>query len=66
MSHPQTSYEGYSGGYWLTECSKIKGQSEWISIGGLGVTGLTAWAGAFDVIPNLNKDQVVVVSGAAG
>jgi NADPH-dependent curcumin reductase CurA len=39
--------------------------SEFISMSSIGMVGLTAYFGAFDVA-KLEKDQVVVVSGAAG
>lgn len=45
--------------------SNVKGQSEWISLGALGLTGLTAWAGAFDVC-HIKPEHTVLVSGAAG
>jgi NADPH-dependent curcumin reductase CurA len=45
--------------------SKIPGQSPVISLSFLGGIGLTAYFGVFDVC-KLEKDSVVVVSGAAG
>lgn len=45
--------------------SDIKGQSPWISLGGLGLTGRTAWAGAFREM-NLKPEHTLLVSGAAG
>ncbi|GFZ46864.1 hypothetical protein JCM24511_04084 [Saitozyma sp. JCM 24511] len=47
------------------EAANVKGQSEWISLGALGLTGLTAWAGAFDVC-HIKPEHTVLVSGAAG
>ncbi len=46
-------------------CSEIEGQSEWISHSLLGMTGMTAYTAVFAAC-KLEKDQVVVVSGAAG
>jgi len=47
------------------EAATIPGYSEYISLGLLGGTGMTAYVGAF-VELNLNKDSIVVISGAAG
>jgi len=49
----------------LPAYSKIPGQSPVISLSFLGGIGLTAYFGVFDVC-KLEKDSVVVVSGAAG
>ncbi len=43
----------------------IKGQSEYLSMGLLGLSGLTAYSAVYGEC-DLKKDQVVVVSGAAG
>ncbi|KAG7548925.1 hypothetical protein FFLO_03217 [Filobasidium floriforme] len=48
-----------------SEAIKIPGQSPVISLSFLGGIGLTAYFGVFDVC-KLEKDSVVVVSGAAG
>jgi NADPH-dependent curcumin reductase CurA len=43
----------------------IPGQSPYISLGGLGLTGRTAWCGAFREM-NLKPEHTLLVSGAAG
>lgn len=63
------------GGWWeygvvneddiLGEAANIEGQSPWISLSLFGLSGLTAYSGVFGEC-KLEKDQVVVVSSAAG
>lgn len=43
----------------------VRGQSEFISMSLFGLTGMTAYAGVFGAC-KLEKDNTVVVSGAAG
>jgi NADPH-dependent curcumin reductase CurA len=43
----------------------LPGHSEFISLGAMGMTGQTAYMGVFEEM-KLEKDHVLVVSGAAG
>ena len=45
--------------------SDLPNQSEYIGLSAVGLTGLTAWVGAFPEM-KLKADSVLVVSGAAG
>jgi NADPH-dependent curcumin reductase CurA len=47
------------------EISKIEGQSPYLSIGTIGLTGLTAYVGAYEIC-KLQQDHTIVISGAAG
>lgn len=44
---------------------EIPGKAPELALGCLGMTGMTAWGGLFEV-GKIHKDQVVVISGAAG
>jgi hypothetical protein len=52
-------------GLFADQGRNVDKHSEFISMSSIGMVGLTAYFGAFDVA-KLEKDQVVVVSGAAG
>jgi hypothetical protein len=45
--------------------SNLEGHSKYIALSGAGLTGQTAYVGVFEEM-KLQKDHVVIVSGAAG
>ena len=49
---------------WLID-STVKDHSDYIAIGALGMTGVTAWVGAFKAF-QVKPEHTVCVSGAAG